>query len=86
METILITVPQIWDQHSDVQVDGIPIAEWAAQQKKNLDTLLHEEGYYVKCMTSYVHKEVVVIHYALEKEEPIIIQGDNGNARSKEPL
>lgn len=86
MDTVLITVPQIWNQHSDVQVDGIPVAEWAAQQKKNLDILLHKEGYYVKCMTSYIHKEVVMIHYTLEKEEPIILQGGRYECSDKGAL
>lgn len=85
MDTVLITVPQIWDEYSDVQVDGVPITEWAAQQKKNLDTLLHEKGYRVKCMTSYIHKEVVMMHYALEREDQVVVQGD-WDVRTEEPL
>lgn len=86
MDTVLITVPQIWDQHSDVQVDGIPVTKWAAQQEKNLDILLHKEGYQVKCMTSYIHKEVVMMHCALEREDQVV-QGDwNVETDTNKPL
>ena len=69
METVLVTVPQRWDPKSSFAVDGLHITEWAKQQKDSLDVLLHQKGFRVKCMTSYIYQGVSMIHYALEKED-----------------
>lgn len=67
METVLITVPQIWKPGAKLAVNGLRIDEWAKQQKGRLDNALHKEGFHITCMTSYTYKGAAVIHYALEK-------------------
>ena len=85
METILITVPQMWESGTtDLAVNGLPIDEWAKQQKDRLDEALHQEGFHVVCMTAYSYKGAEMMHYALEREE-VQIKGD-WNVRTEEPL
>ena len=69
METVLITVPQMWKPRARFAVNGLCIDEWAKQQKNRLDKALYQEGFHVACMTSYIYKGAVMIHYALEKED-----------------
>lgn len=86
MDTVLITVPQMWGSTKrDQRVEGMPIDDFAYNQKQKLDTLLHKEGYRVKCMSSYVYEGVVMMHYALEREDQVTVQGD-WHVRSEEPL
>ena len=75
METILISVPQMWDPETPLAVNGLHITEWAKQQKDRLDEALCKEGFHVACMMAYSYKDVEVIHYALERG------GRNGRRR-----
>lgn len=84
METILISVPQMWDPETTNTINGLRIDEWAKQQKDKLDEALQQEGFHVVCMTAYDYKGVEIIHYALEREETRM-KGD-WNVRTEEPL
>ena len=78
----------MWDPEVALAVNGLPINEWAEQQKSKLDEALHQRGFRVACMTSYTYKGVGMIHYALEREEiQMKVEGDwNVESDTNKPL
>ena len=65
METVITTVPTIWDTNNEPMQNGEPISVAAGKQKALLDKCLHEDGYEVKQHTIFTYGNVVYVHYIL---------------------
>lgn len=67
METVLITVPTIWDGNRNTKQNGHDIALEAIKEQGELRNYL-DAGFTVKATTSFVFNNVAYIHYVLERK------------------
>lgn len=67
MDTVLITVPTIWDANKTNKHNGDDVAIAAVKEQKELRNCL-DAGFTVKATTSLVFNDVAYIHYVLERE------------------
>ena len=66
MDTVLITVPTIWDANKNTKQHGNDIAIEAVKEQQELRNCL-DAGFTVKATTSFVFNDVAYIHYVLER-------------------
>lgn len=67
VDTILVTVPTIWDGNKTLKQNGEDIGVAALKEKEDIRKYL-DLGFTVKLASPFVFNGVAYIHYVLERE------------------
>lgn len=73
MDTVLISVPTVWDGNTNTKQDGVDIGTEALKEKEEMRNYL-DAGFTVKATTSFVFNNVAYIHYVLERESKVVTE------------